>query len=264
MKRTAASLLVTLTCLLCSCSLVRPPSSTDSLVSYHGASETRDTAATVSALRERDGLLAEDIERLLSQGITEEVEPYPGLEFVDAPEVERFVRLYTREQRRLMQQGLKRKKEYSADLEPIFRGFGIPVELLSIVMVESCFRPLARSHQGAVGLWQFTRDTGRAYGLRVSLVCDDRHHVERSTIAAAKYLSDLYQQFNDWYLALAAYNLGPSRVSAIMRRAARDDFFALSRQGLFRTETRDFVAKVAAVARIFQEPERYGFYESEA
>lgn len=95
----------------------------------------------------------------------------------------------------------------------------IPLEMKYLSIVESALNPRARSRVGATGLWQFMYPTGKMYGLDVSSYVDERSDPIRSTKAAAKYLSRLYAMFNDWDLALAAYNSGPGNVTKAIRRS---------------------------------------------
>jgi len=127
-------------------------------------------------------------------------------------------------------------------LQETFQAEGVPLELLAVGWVESRFNPLALSPKGARGVWQFMPETARRYGLQVNDRRDDRTDFALSTRAAARHLSDLYRQFGDWPLALAAYNAGADRVEAAIARARTRDF------GLIRpwlpAETQDYVPAV--------------------
>jgi Kef-type K+ transport system membrane component KefB len=123
----------------------------------------------------------------------------------------------------------------------------VPVELLAVAFVESGFNPQALSPKGARGIWQFMPGTAAAYGLSVRPAADHRTHPEHSTRAAARYLRDLYRQFGDWKLALAAYNWGEGNVQRVISRTGIRDFDELARRGLLPLETRNYVPSVLAI-----------------
>jgi soluble lytic murein transglycosylase-like protein len=142
---------------------------------------------------------------------------------------------------------LARYREYREPLGRILIEEKVPVELLAVALVESGFNPLALSPKGARGVWQLMPETAARYGLEVGVADDHRTHPEHSTRAAARYLSDLYRQFGDWKLALAAYNCGENRVRRIIERTGIRDFDQLARRGLLPLETRKYVPAVLAV-----------------
>ena len=146
----------------------------------------------------------------------------------------------------------------------VFEGHGVPTELLSVAAVESGFNPRAASPAGAKGMWQFMKSTARIYGLRVETRTDDRLDPQLSTVAAARHLRDLFVSFQDWHLALAAYNAGSGAVNKVMTREGESDFWELSRGGSLPQETRKFVPRVIALSLIFSDPSRYGFDSSRA
>jgi len=123
----------------------------------------------------------------------------------------------------------------------------VPVELLAVAFVESGFNPQALSPKGARGIWQFMPGTAAAYGLSVRLAADHRTHPEHSTRAAARYLRDLYRQFADWKLALAAYNWDEGNIQRVINRTGIRDFEELARRGLLPLETRNYVPSVLAI-----------------
>jgi membrane-bound lytic murein transglycosylase D len=138
---------------------------------------------------------------------------------------------------------------------------GLPADLALLPVVESAFNPFAYSRAHASGLWQFIAPTGELYGLRRNYWKDDRRDVLEATRAALDFLTALNERFDgDWFLAIAAYNCGSGNVQrAINRNKAlgrRTDFFSLS----LPAETRAYVPKLIALAKMVSEPDRYGFY----
>jgi soluble lytic murein transglycosylase-like protein len=132
----------------------------------------------------------------------------------------------------------------SHSVDEILRRQGLPAQLISVVAVESGFKPWALSPKGALGLWQLMPDTARRYGLVVNNQRDDRRDPSKSTTAAAQYLKDLYGQFGNWLLTLAAYNAGEKRVQNAVDRFGTRDFWTLSARLALPDETRRYVPAV--------------------
>ena len=109
-----------------------------------------------------------------------------------------------------------------------------------------------------MGPWQFIYLTGKRYGLKVNWWVDERRDPEKSTIAAAKYLKDLYDMFECWYLAAAGYNAGEAKIARAMKRYRTEDFWELARTPYLKKETRDYVPQIIAAAVIAKDPEQYG------
>ena len=138
-----------------------------------------------------------------------------------------------------------------------------------LALIESGFSNTATSRAKAVGMWQFMKGTAKCYGLRVDSWVDERRDPYRATDAAARHLKDLNERFGSVYLAAAAYNAGAGKVSRGLRRLPDDEdadsinsdatFFRLYDTKLLRRETKDYVPKLIAAARIAKEPARYGF-----
>ena len=155
---------------------------------------------------------------------------------------------------------LARAGRYVPMIRDIFREKGLPEELIFTAMVESGFNPVAVSHAGAKGLWQFMAPTARLYGLRVDRWLDERLDPEKSTVAAANYLRDLYNVFGSWELAQAAYNAGEVRVQQAIQGTGSRDFWVLHRRSShLLPETKNFVPAIQAATLIGRQPERYGF-----
>jgi hypothetical protein len=134
-------------------------------------------------------------------------------------------------------------------VEPILNNHGVPADLAAVILVESAGRPTALSPKGARGLWQLMPDTARRYGLRVDEIQDQRLDLFKATDAAARYLHDLYAQFDDWKLALAAYNTGEANVVSAISRAHTQDFDQLAILRMLPVETRNYVPRVLATAQ---------------
>ncbi len=135
---------------------------------------------------------------------------------------------------------------------------GVPQDLIYLAQAESGFHPLAVSRVGARGIWQFMGSRARGYGLSHNMWVDDRQDPEKSTRAAARHLKDLYNQFGDWYLAMAAYNSGPGTVQAAVRRTGYADFWELYRRNVLPKETRNYVPIILAVTIMTKNPSQYG------
>ncbi|MFH2056183.1 MAG: LysM peptidoglycan-binding domain-containing protein, partial [bacterium] len=141
--------------------------------------------------------------------------------------------------------------------EQVFAEEKVPHDLVYLPLIESGFKTSAYSWAHAVGPWQFISSTGRLYGLHRDWWFDDRRDFEKSTRAAARHLRDLYNQFDDWYLALAAYNAGAGRVSGAIKSLKTKDYWKLDKK--LKRETRDYVPLYLAAMIIAKNPEKYGF-----
>ncbi len=155
---------------------------------------------------------------------------------------------------------LKRSYRYVEIYKRIFKKNGLPWELAYLPVIESGFLNNARSRASAVGVWQFMSFTARLCGLKVNWYIDERRDPIKSAKAASYYLKGLYQTFGDWYLALAAYNGGPGRVSRAIKRGKSKDFFVLaSSRRYLKRETRNYVPGFLAVLYIVKDLKKYGF-----
>src|SRR6202049_3327325 len=152
----------------------------------------------------------------------------------------------------------ERSGRYREMMRSILKEEGVPQDLIYLAQAESGFHPLAVSRVGARGLWQFMGTRARGYGLERSLGVDDRQDPEKSTRAAARHLKDLYNQFGDWYLAMAAYNSGPGTVQAAVKRTGFADFWELYRRNVLPKETRNYVPIILAVTIMTKNPSQYG------
>jgi len=179
-------------------------------------------------------------------------------------QVEELLDYYTTGRgRRSFQLWLERSGRYLPLMQQTFAEEGLPRDLAMLALIESGFNSNAHSWANAVGYWQFIESTGRMYGLENTWWRDERRDVEKATRAAAQYLSDLYARFDDWYLAVAAYNAGPGKMLNAIRRYNSRDFWHLSQGSYLRAETKRYIPKLLAAIILAKEPVRYGFDEIE-
>ena len=151
-----------------------------------------------------------------------------------------------------------RSGRYREMILRIFREEGVPQDLIYLAQAESGFKPLALSKARARGMWQFMASRGVGYGLRRSWWVDDRQDPEKATRAAARHLKDLYNQFGDWYLAMAAYNSGPGNVQQAVRRTGYADFWELYKRNVLPGETKNYVPIILAMTIMSKNPQQYG------
>ncbi len=135
------------------------------------------------------------------------------------PALEKVINSYLRYRKKYYPALMAKARYYFPMFERYLDQFDIPLEMKYLAIVESALKPRARSRVGASGMWQFMYGTGRQFDLKVSSYVDERYNPEKATIAACKYLSQLYKIFGDWDLALAAYNSGPGNVSKAIKRS---------------------------------------------
>ena len=184
---------------------------------------------------------------------------------------------------------LERMPVYEPMIRQKLQAANMPTDLVYLALIESGFSNSAMSRTRAVGMWQFMPRTGKEYGLRIDSWVDERRDPVKATNAALEFLSDLYQRFGSYYLAAAAYNAGGGKISRGLKRIGATprhhglasaslapdgeealtededegfsdaDFFKLYDTRHIRRETKDYVPKLIAAARIAKEPQRYGF-----
>jgi len=178
------------------------------------------------------------------------VEYNPGLESV--------IKSYLKNRRESLQRLITLSTYYFPMFEQELDSHDIPLEIKYLAIVESALKPRAKSRVGATGLWQFMYSTGKMYGLDVSSYVDERSDPIKSTEAATKYLSKLYEIFGDWDLALAAYNSGPGNVTKAIRRSGGYQNYWNIRHNLPR-ETAGYLPAFLATMYIFEYAEEHGF-----
>ncbi|MCH7763420.1 MAG: LysM peptidoglycan-binding domain-containing protein [Candidatus Marinimicrobia bacterium] len=170
--------------------------------------------------------------------------------------VDQFISYFQKKGKKQFQVWLDRMPEFSGLINDILREQELPGELLYLAMIESGLNPKAYSKASALGIWQFVYSTGKYYGLKRDWYVDERRDPIKSTYAACAYLRDLYEEFDHWYLALAAYNFGPGRIRRAIRLHQTSDFWQLHS---LPKETRNYIPYYMAAAIIAKSPEEYGF-----
>lgn len=183
------------------------------------------------------------------------------LPVVSNPQVEKWVDYFTGRGRKLFERYLDRAEVFIPYIESILQQNGMPHDLVYLALIESGFNNHARSHATAVGPWQFMRFTGTRYGLTVNWWVDERRDVEKSTLAAIRYLKDLYGMFQSWELAAAAYNAGEAKVGRAIKRFRSKDFWEISKHRFLKPETRQYVPKMMAAAILVKNRTQFGFSE---
>ena len=159
--------------------------------------------------------------------------------------------------RKVFSRWLQRSGRYEKIIKEILKEEGVPEDIFYLAMIESGFQPRARSYARAVGIWQFISSTGRYYGLRHNWWFDERRDVIKATRAAARHLRHLYEDFGDWYLAMAGYNCNPKKVKYNIRRYRTSDFWKLRR---LPRQTKNYIPTFLAATIIARNPEKFGFY----
>lgn len=149
--------------------------------------------------------------------------------------------------------------EYGPMISAALKKEGLPHDLLYLPGPESGFNPHATSRKGAKGIWQLMRGTAALHGLKDNRWIDEREDPYRSTQAAAAELKSLYQQFGDWYLALAAYDSGPGNVQRAIQQTGYADYWKLRSIHALLPETENYVPLFLATALIAKDPKAYGF-----
>jgi membrane-bound lytic murein transglycosylase D len=193
----------------------------------------------------------------------EDLQPNIGIPLVFNDAVDHYIRYFTTSKKELFKRWLKRKRRYAPLVQQILREHGLPEDLVYLAMIESGFNLLAYSPMKAAGPWQFIPETGKRYGLTVNHWVDERRDIRKSTIAAARYLQELFDQFGCWYLAAAGYNAGENRIDRLIKRHDTKDFWELRAYNTLPRETREYVPQLIAASIIAKDPAKFGFGDIE-
>lgn len=191
--------------------------------------------------------------------LLESDEPEWDMPIVTNAAVMHWVDRYSTQHRQSFQSAYSRSGKYIDSFRERFASYGIPQDMAYMAHVESGFKTSAYSKAHARGIFQFIAATGKRYGLRIDYWADERADPDKSADAAARYMRDLYAEFGDWYLALAAYNAGEGKIRRALAQTGAKDFWGIAETRHIRRETKNHVPAVIAVAIISKQPEKYGF-----
>lgn len=172
--------------------------------------------------------------------------------------VETAIKMFQTRRRGDMQNWIRTKAVYERLFRQILREYKVPEEFVYLSMLESEMKTDATSYVGAAGQWQFMDYTAKSFGLKYDYWVDERRDPIKSTIAAAKYLLYLYEEFQDWYLVMAAYNAGEGRIGRSIRYEHTRDYWQMK---TLPRATRNYVPHIMAVAAISMDPAKYGFVD---
>jgi len=172
-----------------------------------------------------------------------------------------YVNYFSGRGHRTIENGLIRAGRYDAMIAKIFAEEGVPPELIRLAQAESGFMPRAVSVAAAKGMWQFVKSRGNEYGLMQTPWTDDRLDPEKATRAAAHHLHDLFNEFHDWYLAMAAYNCGPGVIERAVAQTGYADFWELRARKVLPNETANYVPIILAMTIVSKNAAEYGIYD---
>lgn len=174
-------------------------------------------------------------------------------------QVEFYLDFFQTKQRDTFARWLSRSSKYLPMVKRKLKEAGLPLDLCYLPVIESGYSLTAYSRARATGPWQFMRATGKNYGLTINEYVDERRDPVRSTEAAIAYLSNLYEEFGCWQLAVAGYNAGEGKIRRAIKRYKTNNFWEIAKGRYLRLETKRYVPKLIAAILIAKEPEKYGF-----
>jgi len=216
--------------------------------------EDSDSSLTVSIGKELFETIIDSVD--IGNDTLRVIEDRPGhIAIVRSKKIDNLIQYYSTKQNERIQRFLESSHKYREHILPILKQYGVPEEIFYLPLIESGFNPNAYSYAHAAGMWQFIAGTGARYGLKRNWWVDERRDPIKSTHAAAQYLKKLYDEFGDWYLALAAYNAGEMRIWRAIKREGTRDYWRLRS---LPSQTRNYVPSYMAVMIIAKNPEKYG------
>jgi membrane-bound lytic murein transglycosylase D len=219
----------------------------------------RDAAEFRKELEQAYAQIAARADQPVASVPAADVEAAVSMPIPDHKTIRGAINLFTTDMHGDIQTYLTRSARYKKQIEKALADQNLPKGLAYLPVIESGYATTLTSKAGAHGIWQFMPDTAREYGLRVDWWVDERADPERSTRAAASYLKDLYRQFNDWPLVLAAYNAGPGRIRRALSETGATTFWELLEQSAVPKETRGYVPTFFATITIASDPAAFGF-----
>jgi len=228
----------------------------DTASQVEGQSEEKSEPAPIDEANEVNNYPVDP--NLKAKAAAEIKATHSDLPLMMTDQVASYINYFSNRGRGVLERGLERSGRYREMIERILKEEGVPGDLIYLAQAESGFHPYAVSRVGARGIWQFMGSRARAYDLHRDFWVDERQDPEKSTRAAARHLKDLYNEFGDWYLAMAAYNSGPGTVQGAVKRTGYADFWQLYERNVLPRETRNYVPIILAVTIMTKNPEQYG------
>lgn len=175
------------------------------------------------------------------------------------PNIKKWISFFTTVKgKRIFQNWLKSSRQHSYFIKKNIKQRNMPPILAYLPMIESGFYVHAHSSAGAMGYWQFMKPTAQRFDLKVTSWLDERKNIYKSTKAALNYLSILHRRFKKWDLALAAYNMGETRLNSFIKKYKTTSYWELINKPDFPKETKHYVPKLVAIGLLLQQSQFYG------
>lgn len=216
--------------------------------------EKADDDAYKTSFKEKYGIFALDLPEELD--FAGELVPLQNFDTRESLDRELLVNAYWQSQTLIF---IKLANRFFPIIEPILKENNIPDDFKYLVIAESGLVPIAKSPSGAVGFWQFLKGTATDYGLEVNSEVDERYHIEKATLAAAKYLKHNYEKYGSWTMVAASFNIGRTGLYRQVKRQKSNNYYDL----LLPQETSRYVFRILAIKLILSNPTKYGFYVKE-